>query len=253
MSVKTELRDDGTMVITLNMPDRRNPVGHPTRQAIVAALSEAEGNDAVRAVVLTGAGGQFSVGGDIRDQRDRSVAEQRERFATVKDMVGRMVRFSKPLISAVEGWAAGGGFALALACPTVVAARDARFVASFTKVGLIPDMGLLATLPARVGAGRARRIIMTNKPVGAEDALAMGMIDEIAESGGALELACALAIEEAAGAPLPRQFINDWFAREVDAAVNYEQALQPILLNSTDSAEGRAAFFEKRAPNYQGR
>ncbi|SOH94362.1 Enoyl-CoA hydratase/carnithine racemase [Monaibacterium marinum] len=253
MSVSTELRDDGLMIITLDMPDRRNPVGHEARKAIVAALSQAEGDDAVKGVVLTGAGGHFSVGGDIRDQRDRSVAEQRERFGTVKDMVTRMVRFSKPLVSAVEGWAAGGGFALALACPTVVAAQDAKFIASFTKVGLIPDMGLLATLPARIGAGRARRIIMTNRPVDAAEALSTGIIDELAETGTALETACKIALVEAAGAPLPRHFINDWFARDVDAALDYERALQPILLNSADAAEGRAAFFEKRTPTYLGR
>ncbi|WP_185803889.1 enoyl-CoA hydratase/isomerase family protein [Pontivivens nitratireducens] len=253
MTVKTDIRDTGVMVITLNQPERRNPIGHEVRRAIVAALSQAEGDDTIRAVVLTGAGGQFSAGGDVRDQRDRSMAEQRERFACVKDMVERMVRFSKPLVSAVEGWAAGGGFSVAVACPTVVAARDAKFVTSFTKVGLIPDMGLLGTLPARVGPARARRIILNNRPIGAEDALAIGIVDEVAEAGGALELACTIAAQEAAGAPLPRQFINDWFARDVSAALDYEHSLQPILLNSADAAEGRAAFLEKRAPNYKGR
>ena len=162
-------------------------------------------------------------------------------------------RVSKPLVAAVEGWAAGGGFALAMACPTVVMARDARLVAGFTKIGLIPDMGLLATLPARVGIARTRRIVLGNRPIAAEAALAMGLADELAEPGGALEAAAALALEEAAGAPLPRLYVNEFLARSVDTALDYERLVQPGLLSSADAAEGRAAFFEKRAPHYRGR
>ncbi|EPX77099.1 enoyl-CoA hydratase/isomerase family protein [Litoreibacter arenae] len=253
MAIDLETREGGVLVVSLNEPDRRNPLGHPVRQELVRVLSDAEGEDDVRAVVLTGKGGHFSVGGDIRDQGTRSVAQQRERFATVKDMVSRMVRFSKPLVVAVEGWAAGGGFALVMACPTIVASREAKFVASFTKIGLIPDMGLLATLPARVGPARARRIIMSNRKIAADEALAMGMVDELVDEGQAVDAACAIALEEAAGAPLPRQFIADWFARDVDAALEYERMIQPILLNSEDAAEGRAAFFEKRPAKFQGR
>ncbi|MBY8975901.1 enoyl-CoA hydratase/isomerase family protein [Rhodobacteraceae bacterium NNCM2] len=253
MTITTESRDGGLLIITLNEPERRNPLGHPVRQALVRALSEAEADDAVRAVVLTGAGGHFSVGGDIRDQAERSIAVQRERFATVKDMVGRMVRFSKPLVGAVEGWAAGGGFALAMACPTIVASREARFIASFTKIGLIPDMGLLATLPARIGPAKARRLILTNPKIEATDGLAMGLVDELSEPGEAVDVASALALQDAEGAPLPRQFVTDWFARDLDAALDYELAIQPILLNSADAAEGRAAFFEKRPAQFKGR
>jgi 2-(1,2-epoxy-1,2-dihydrophenyl)acetyl-CoA isomerase len=253
MSIAKDLREDGLLLVTLNEPERRNPIGHPVRQALAAALAEAERDGAVRAVALTGAGGHFSAGGDIRDQAERSVAEQRERFATVRDMVGRMVRFSKPLVAAVEGWAAGGGFALALACPTIVASREARFVASFTRIGLIPDMGLLATLTARVGAARARAIILSNRQIDAQEALALNVVDELAESGRAVEAASRLALQEAAGAPLPRHFVVDWFARGVDEALVYEQSIQPLLINSADAAEGRAAFFEKRPARFQGR
>jgi len=252
MTITTEMRDGGVMLATLDEPERRNPLGHAVRQELVAVLSRAEGDDDVAALVLTGAGGHFSVGGDIRDQAERSVAAQRERFATVVDMIGRIVRFSKPVVSAVEGWAAGGGMALALACPVVVASREARFVASFTKIGLIPDMGLLGTLPARVGPSRARRIILSNRVTSAEEAEAMGMVDELADAGGAADAACAIAASEATGAPLPRQFLTDWFARDVEVALAYERQLQPLLLNSADAAEGRAAFFEKRDPRFRG-
>ena len=252
MSLDVTTNETGIRILTLNDPDRRNPLGHAIRIELTAALSEAEADTAVRGVVLTGAGGHFCVGGDIRDQGERSAAQHRERFAVVKDMVGRMVRLSKPLAVAVEGWAAGGGMALAMAAPVVVASREAQFVASFTKVGLIPDMGLLTTLPMRVGPAKARRIILTNTPVGAEDAERIGMVDQLAAPGTALDDAVALVNDDAKAAPLPRQFIADWFARDVDKALDFERQVQPQLLNSADAAEGRAAFFEKRAPIFTG-
>lgn len=253
MTLSLDLRADGLLVVTLNAPERRNPLGHDVRLEIIRALEQAEADDAVRGVVLTGAGGNFSAGGDIRDQRPRSIAEHRARFARVREMVARMVRFSKPLVAAVEGWAAGGGFSVAMACPTIVAARGARFTASFTRIGLVPDMGLLATLPARVGAAKARHLILSNAVVGAEQAEAMGLVDVLSDPGGALEVAIGIAAAQAETAPLPRQLVLDWFAREVDAALDYERRVQPFLLNSADAAEGRAAFFEKRPARFEGR
>ena len=252
MSVTVDIQPSGLCVITLDEPARRNPVGHAVRTALVAALSDAEANTAVRAVVLTGAGGHFSAGGDIRDQAERSLPQHRERFALIKDMVLRLAHFSKPLVAAVDGWAAGGGFALALACPTIVAAKDARFMASFTKIGLIPDMGLLATLPARIGAARSRRLLLSNRVVDASYALNLGLVDELADVGDVLRMASEIALQEAEGASMPRQFIIDWFARDITAALDFEQSIQPMLINSADAAEGRAAFSEKRPPQFRG-
>ena len=252
MSIETQKGEDGLVVITLNEPDRRNPIGHAARQALGEALSAAATDDAVRAVVLTGAGGHFSAGGDIRDQGQRSLGAHRERFAVIGDVVTRMARFPKPLVAAVEGWAAGGGFALALACPLVVASRDAKFVASFTKIALMPDLGLLSTLPARIGAAKARRLILSNRVVAAPEAETLGIVDELADAGKALRVASTLALQEAQGPAMARQAILDWFARDLAAALEYEQAMQPILLNSADAAEGRAAFAEKRPPQFRG-
>ncbi len=252
MSVDAELLSDGLLIITFNEPKYRNPMGHAGRQELFAHLVAAESNPAVRAVVLTGAGGNFCAGGDIRDQKERSLSEHRERFAFARDVVMRLARYSKPIVAAVEGWAAGAGFGLALACPTVVAARDARFVTAFTKIGLIPDMGLLATLPARIGPAPARRLFLNNRVVAAPQAHEMGIVDELADPGDAVKAAGELALQEADGAPLPRQYIIDWFARDIHAALEYEQTVQPALLNSADAAEGRAAFAEKRPPRFQG-
>lgn len=253
MNILTETDGDGLLVVTLNDPARRNPVGHAMRHALLQALTAAEADDAVRAVVLTGAGGHFSSGGDIADQSERSLSRQRDRMATVRDLMLRMVRFSKPLAAAVEGWAVGGGLSLAMACPIVVASGEARFVSGFNRIGLVPDMGLLATLPLRIGPARARRLLLSNRVVEADEALATGMVDELAQPGQAQALAGKLALAEAAIAPLARQFTIDWFARDVASALEYEQQIQPILLNSADAIEGRAAFHDKRQPRFQGR
>lgn len=253
MSIDIETGGEGLRRITLNEPDRRNPIAHHSRAELCAALGEAATDDNVCAVVLTGAGGNFSAGGDIRDQGERSLGAHRERFAVIADMVTRMARFPKPLVAAVEGWAAGGGFALALACPTVVASREARFIAGFTKIALMPDMGLLSTLPARICPARARNLLLSNRIVEAPEALELGIVDALAEPGEAARMAGEMALKEAEGAALPRQFILDWFARDLAAALEYEATLQPMLLDSDDAAEGRAAFAEKRRPVFRGR
>jgi enoyl-CoA hydratase/carnithine racemase len=245
---------DGTvLVLTLDEPGRRNPVGHAVRRRLEARLAEAASDPAVAAVVLTGAGGHFSAGGDIRDQATvTSVAQARERFTHVKALIGRMARFPKPLVAAVEGWAAGGGFSLALACETVVAAETARFAASFGKIGLIPDLGLLATLPARIGTGRAQRILLASATVEAREGHRLGFVDELVPDGQALATATRIAREAAAMAPLPRLFVKDFLAAELDRALDFERLIQPALMLGADAAEGRRAFFEKRPPVFKG-
>lgn len=253
MSVDADLRDNGLLIITFNEPKYRNPMGHAGRQELLVHLTDAENNPDVRAVVLTGADGNFSAGGDIRDQKERSISQHRERFALARDVVMRLARFSKPVVAAVEGWAAGAGLGLALACPTIVASREARFVTAFTKIGLIPDMGLFATLPVRIGAPLSRRLLLSNRVVEGPEALDVGLVDELADAGDAVRLAGEIALVEADCAPLARQSIIDWFARDIGEALEYEQSVQPGLLNSADAAEGRAAFAEKRAPKFSGR
>jgi 2-(1,2-epoxy-1,2-dihydrophenyl)acetyl-CoA isomerase len=249
-----ESREDGVLILTLDEPARRNPIGHAVRQALLARLIAAETEAETRAVVLTGAGGHFSAGGDIRDQAGvETVAAARPRFVLIAELVSRMVRYPKPLVAAVEGWAAGGGFSLALACETVVASESARFAASFGAIGLIPDLGLLATLPARIGAARAQRMILSGARLDAARALELGVVDQLAPAGEALAAACAVARAAAEAAPLPRALVKDFLAAEVDRALEFELRVQPFLMLSADAAEGRAAFFEKRPPVFVGK
>ena len=245
--------DDGVLVLTMSDPSRRNPVGHKARMMLAAALAEAERNSDVGAVVLTGGGGHFSAGGDISEMGAATFSQSRDRFSLMKDLTSRMTRFPKPLIAAVEGWAAGAGFSLALACETIVASEDARFVASFAKIGLIPDMGMLATLPARVGAGRAQQMMLHPVPMNAPRAEIIGLVDHLTEPGATLDLAVSLARTAMQAAPMPRAYIRDFLAWQVDAALEYERQLQPLLGRSADAAEGRAAFLAKRTPVFTGK
>lgn len=169
------------------------------------------------------------------------------------DLIRRLVRFPKPLLAAVEGWAAGAGFSLALACDEIVAAGDARFVASFAKVGLIPDLGMLATLPARVGWRLARELMLSAEPVDAPKAMAAGTVDEVVGDGTALQRAIERGRAAADSAPLAQAHVKDYLARAVDDALAFEAQTQPLLLASADAAEGRAAFFAKRAPKFRGK
>ncbi|MBP1847246.1 enoyl-CoA hydratase/carnithine racemase [Rhizobium petrolearium] len=244
--------EEGLLILTMDEPERCNPVGHAVRRRLVQLLSDAEHDRAVHAVVLTGAGGHFSTGGDIRDQKAvTNIAEARDRFSVVKDLVGRMVRFPKPLVSAVEGWAAGGGFALALACETVVAAETARFASSFGKIGLIPSMGLLATLPARIGFARApyhprlgNDRCAGGVPPRLRGRTRTGRWSACRSQGFRRHCGRSCAFAEA--------YVKDFLALEVDRALEFERQIQPTLLFSADALEGRAAFFEKRAAVFRG-
>jgi enoyl-CoA hydratase/carnithine racemase len=225
----------------------------PIREALVEALDRLEGDAAVRAIVLTGAGGNFSSGGDISGMDSADFAAGRERFRLTHRLVRMMVKGSKPLIAAVEGWAAGAGVGLALCCDTIVAAAEARFVLSFGKVGLIPDFGSLHTLPLRVGQGRARQMMLYGEAVGAAPAFEIGLVDQIAPPGGALAAAIDRAQLFAGTAPLPVGLTKQYLANGLDAALDWERDMQSTLFLTADHAEGKAAFLAKRAPVFTGK
>jgi enoyl-CoA hydratase/carnithine racemase len=184
-----EERDGATVILTMDFPERRNALGVPMRQALVDALERIEGDRAVRAVVVTGTGGHFSAGGDISGMDANDLAAGRERFRLTHRLVRLMVKSAKPIVAAVEGWCAGGGFSLALCCDTIAVADQARFVASFGRIGLIADLGLLHTLPLRIGQGRARQVVLSGEPIDAATAERIGLIDQIVPAGVSLSAA----------------------------------------------------------------
>jgi 2-(1,2-epoxy-1,2-dihydrophenyl)acetyl-CoA isomerase len=248
-----ESRDGAVAILTFNEPAKRNALTQAIRIALAEAIDRVERNPEIRAVVLTGGPQTFSSGGDLSGMEVDGLAAARERFLLLHGLVRAIVKSSKPYLAAVEGWAAGAGFSVALCCDTIVAGTSARFIAAFPKVGLVGDAGLLHTLPARVGLGRARQILLQARPVDAETALGIGMIDEIAPEGKAIHKALERAREFDHLAPLSTALTKEYLARGIDEVLDWERSNQASLFMTADHAEGKAAFREKRLPRFLGR
>jgi len=243
-------RQGNALILTLNDPERLNPIGIQMREALSSALESAEADPSLRAIIITGAGGNFCSGGDISTM-DAPQRLKRINFERVKHLANQITGASVPVIAAVEGWAAGAGLAVAMLCDTVIAGKSARFMSAFPKIGLMPDYGLLGSLPARVGQSRARQIMLYAKPVSAPDGLGYGMVDTLCEDGEALAEALKLAQHVETLAPGALRAIKAFDSGRLDRAIDYERDVQPGLLDSDNAKEGRAAFFEKRPPNFR--
>ena len=248
-----EHQDGAVAVLTMDNPARRNALAGPIRLGLGTALERIQADPAVRAIVLTGAGGTFSSGGDISGMDVPDLSIGRERFRVMHQVVRLLARGAKPAVAAVEGWCAGAAVGLALCCDTVVAASDARFLLPFGRIGLIADFGLLHTLPLRVGVGRARQMLLYCEPMDAAAAERIGLVDHVAPPGTALEAALARARLLADAAPLPLAYTRERLAAGLDAALDWERDVQSAMFVTADHAEGRAAFLEKRPPVFKGR
>ena len=246
-------RDDGAVrTITLNRPELRNAIDIPLRVELAQAISAADADGSVRAIVLTGAGRAFCSGGDIATMRRMSQDEAMKRAELAQRVIKSIWGTGKPVIAAVEGAAFGAGAALAAACDRVVAARDARFATTFTNVGLAGDMGVFASLPRRVGIAKATQMLLLPEPFDAEQAHSWGLVDAIAEPGAALDFALRDAHRLGAGPAGAYAVIKSLIAvaptmNPVDV-LDEEARHQAVLFGSDDFAEGVAAFQEKRKP-----
>ena len=247
-----EQRDGTTIVLTLNNPQRRNALAMPLREGLIAAFERIETDRTIRAVVLTGAGGTFCAGGDITAMNVKGLADGLERFRITHRLVRLMIRCGKPIVAAVEGYAVGAGLSLALCCDTIVAAEDARFGAGFGRIGLIADLALNHTLPARIGTGRARQVLLYGEQMDAAKGERFGLIDHVVPKGGALDLALRRAKTFADAAPLPVALTKGLLADGLDLALERERELQSMLFLTADHAEGREAFLAKRRPVFKG-
>jgi 2-(1,2-epoxy-1,2-dihydrophenyl)acetyl-CoA isomerase len=245
-----EAREGGVLTLTLDYPARRNALAMPLREELHRILEASQGDQAVRAIVLTGAGGTFCSGGDISGMTVEDSETGRERMRRTHRIIRLMVAGRVPLVAAVEGWCVGAGLSVACACDTIVAAEDASFMAGFGKVGLIADLGLPFTLPARIGAGRARQLFLYGTQLGAAEAERIGLVDHVVPRGGALAKATELARFLAAQAALPIALTKQILAKGLDRALEDERTFQTACFLSSDHAEGKAAFLEKREPRF---
>jgi len=243
-------RDGATVTLTLNWPERRNALSVAMRHRLADALEDVEGDRTVRAVILTGMGEHFCAGGDLTGMHVESIAEGRERMRQAHRLIRLMVNARVPIVAAIEGWCAGASISLASASDHVIAGAEAKFLASFGKVGLLPDLGLLHTLPARVGGARAREMLLFAEAVDAARAEAIGLADRVVPAGGALAAARERAVVLGALAPTTLALTKAVFADGLEDALARERDLQSALYLTPEHAEGKAAFLGKRKPRF---
>ncbi|MDR5777176.1 MULTISPECIES: enoyl-CoA hydratase/isomerase family protein [unclassified Caballeronia] len=247
-------RDGVIGIVKLNSPALRNAINRKMREELTVRLRALNEDPACRAIVLTGTGKHFSAGADLKGFNEDSISHCRSRLRNGPGpLLREMVTGPKPLIAAVEGYAYGAGMALAAACDYVVVSSDARFCCAFTRVALIPDLGLFFTLPQRVGAARAKRLILSADEVDAAEAEKVGLVDRVVEPGTALEAARAIAKQFSEGPPLATEFVKHAFSDGLEDYLRTEVDLQSVAMMSEDFREGIRSFYEKRRPVFIGR
>ena len=247
----------GVLTLTLDRP-KANAFDLALVDALGEALRRAEGDAAVRCLVLTGAGRVFSAGQDVSalavDDGNISFRGHLER--TYNRLILRMRGLEKPIVGAINGAAAGAGLGVALATDVRIAASSARFVFGFTGIGLTADSGTSLMLPLLIGLGRAAEMAFTNAPLDAEQALAFGLVNRVVSDedlpAAAADLAASLAAGPTRALGLTKRAFQHSLLAALPAVLDYEAHLQEIAGRTEDHHEGVKAFLEKRAAVYRG-
>lgn len=248
--------------ITLNRPDVLNAFNDDVSREFIDTLKQVARDDDVRVVILTGSGRAFSSGQDLGDLEAKYVPGHVPAFG--EDLKKRydpwvkLIRtMEKPVIAAVNGVAAGAGCSLALACDIRIASEHAKFIEVFVNVGLVPDSASTWTLPRLVGLGRAMELCMTGRPVKADEALAIGMVNQVVPADD-LESAAATMAERLASLPtraisLTKRLLNESFERTLSEQLDAESFAQETAGQTADHFEGVTAFLQKRTPSFTGK
>src|SRR5216117_1397077 len=252
-------RTGAIATLTLNRPDARNALDLVMRGELLSALDEVEADPQARVVILTGAGGHFCAGGDVKTMRTKgqTAADGRRRVESLNRMVQRLVEFPRPVIAMVDGFAVGAGCNLALCCDLIIASERAKFGEVFAKIGLVPDGGGSWLLSRVVGLARAKELIFTADIIDAAEAARIGLVNRVVPATELMATTRALAEKIAAGPPavlkMAKHMVNRAATSDLAAALDLEAFSQGIAISSEDHQEGLAAFFEKRPAKFTGR
>jgi enoyl-CoA hydratase/carnithine racemase len=247
-----------TLVLTLSNPEFRNALGPEMYAAGVEALSVAESNPDVRSVVITGANGIFSAGGNLQrlqNNRQLQPEHQAQSIEGLHNWIEAIRTFPKPVIAAVEGPAAGAGFSLALACDMIVAARNSVFVMAYSSIALSPDGGGSWSLSRAMPRQLATELLMCGERIGAERLQELGVVNRLADPGQAMGKALALAEQINARAPNALSSIKELLADADGSSLNAQLARERDHfvknLHHANAGTGIAAFLNKQTPHYE--
>ncbi|WP_158595088.1 enoyl-CoA hydratase/isomerase family protein [Oceanobacillus piezotolerans] len=248
---------DNIATITFNQPDRLNVLSSEIISGLTDSLRQIKEDSSIRVVILTGEGKAFNAGGDIKSFPDiknagvgRNYMTQSIRF--YKDLAS----LEKPTIAAVNGYAVGAGFSLAITCDLVIASENATFNMGFNRMGLVPDLGGLYYLPRLVGMQRAKMLAFSGKNITAEEAKQYGICLEVTKKeelmNRARELALSLRDGTGYSVGLTKSIINQSFESSLEDILFMESMAQAISFTTEDHHESVKAFFEKREPKFTG-
>jgi 2-(1,2-epoxy-1,2-dihydrophenyl)acetyl-CoA isomerase len=259
MPVDLEI-DGAVATVVLNRPEKLNALTLEMRQSLCDIFQRLRFDDAVRAVIVTGAGRGFCSGADVERMgttpEDLRAGRQRMQQGA-HTFLRTLHAIEKPVVAAVRGPAVGIGWSIALACDIVVAAKSARFSQIFRRIGLAPDGGAIWFLTRRIGMAKAKELVFSARFVEAEEALALGLVNHVVDEDELMPKATSLAADFAAGPTfalgLAKKLFHAAVAPSLDDYLDLESLVQPQLHHTLDNAEGVAAFREKRPPKFIGR
>lgn len=249
-------RQGATMVITINRPERRNAFDLDVRQALAEAVFEARDDDSVKAVVITGTSGVFCAGGDLKSLSgdQRTVFQDRDRIRRLHQWFQELVNLEKPVIAAVDGPAFGAGFNLALACDFILGTAASRFCAVFGRIGLVPDLGGFFLLPRIIGLQKAKELVFTAREVGADEALALGILYDIVPANALMERAMELASRFHAASTgaigMSKNILNRSFNLDQSTLAELESHAQALAIHSEYHSAAVARFLDKQPLNF---
>jgi len=247
----------GVGKITLNRPDKYHSFVREMALKLQEKLDKCNDNKEVRSILITATGKAFCAGQDLGEATDPKGPDLAQIVQEhYNPIINKIRNMEKPVVSAVNGVAAGAGASIALCCDIVVACESASFIQAFSKIGLIPDSGGTFFLPRLIGIQKAAGLMMTAEPISAKDAERMGMIYKVFSDDSFEEeswkLASKLAEMPTKGLGLTKRLLNASYSNNLEQQLDMEDKCQTIAGNSADFKEGVQAFLEKRKPNFKG-
>ncbi len=260
-TIKIEITD-GVQLITLNRPDSLNAFDEAMKRELLAAFKAAERDEAVRCLVITGAGRAFGSGQDLAELKGSYLSDEPIELGDTlrkayNPLISEMRSIDKPIIAAVNGVAAGAGCSLALACDLRIASEKASFMEAFVHVGLIPDCGSTFFLPRLVGVGKAMELCFTGEKIKADQALELGIVNRVVPAEELITSAMAWAQQLAAmptkAIGLTKRLINQAYRNDLNDQLEAEAFAQATAGKTKDHREGVLAFLDKRQAKFEGK